>query len=102
MFLSGVGTSPPPTEQTLTVTCQVRWPGLDPWQDLPSSAWMPSSSSLSRDRCSGPGGLCALGPRPKKSLGSWAGSKFKVWAASRWRGSAPFLPRSLPLTLPEA
>ena len=33
MFLSRVGTSPPPSEQTLTVTCQIRWLGFDPWQD---------------------------------------------------------------------
>lgn len=83
MFLSCVGTSPPPTEQTLTTTCQVRWPGLDPWQDLPSSAWMPPGPSPSRDWFPGPGGLCPLGPRPKRSLGSWPGSRFKVRAASR-------------------
>ena len=30
-----------------------------------------------------PGGLCPLGPCPKRSLGSWLGSKFKVRATSR-------------------
>ena len=83
MFLSCVGTSPPPTEQTLTMTCQVHWPGLDPWQDPPSSAWMLPGPSLSGDRFPGPGGLCPLGPCPKRSLGSWSGSKFKVRATSR-------------------
>ena len=39
--------------------------------------------SPSGDRFPGPGGLCPLGPCPKRSLGSWPGSKFKVQATSR-------------------